>query len=175
MRDPWADETEGPRPFAIGYRKGTGEGLVYGGLFVAGLGGVAVATGSGPAFLVLIAAGLLATFHYYPLVEAGRPKLGANAGGLFIEGIGFIDWAEIADLELYRTSVRSIVLSNLIVTLTRPLEDAVVKREAQPVWRMLMARCYTRKTPTRIEVPLHTMQGDAEEILALLRAYRPAR
>ncbi len=175
MRDPWAQETEGPKPFAVGYRKGTGEGLVYGGLFAAALGGVAIATGSGPAFLVLVAAGLAATFHYYPLVEARRPQLGANGDGLFIEGIGFIDWAEIADLELYRTSVRSIALTNLIVTLTRPLEDAVVRREKQPVWRALMTRSYTRKAPTRLEVPLHTLQGPADEIFARLRAYRPAR
>lgn len=175
MQDPWADENTGPRPFAVGYRKGTGDGLVYGGLFAAALGALAFGMGSGTGFLLLTLAGLAGTYHFYPLVEARRPQLGANEDGLFVAGIGFIDWAEVADLELFRTSVRSIVMNNLIVTLARPLEDAVVKHEKLAPWRALMARCYKRKSPLRLEISLHPMRGDADEIYTRLRAYRPVR
>jgi hypothetical protein len=175
MQDPWADEDSGPKPFAVGYRKGSGEGLVYGGLFIAAIGAMAFLAGSGAGFLVVTAAGLVATFHFYPLVEAGRPQLGANDDGLFIEGIGFIDWAEIAELELFRTSVRSIMMTNLIVTLARPLGDAVIKREKQEWWRVLTTRCYKPTAPQQLLIPLHPLQGEPDEIFKRLRAYRPAR
>lgn len=175
MQDPWTDEETGPKPFAVGYRKGSGEGLVYGGLVAAAIGAVAFATGSAAGFLGLSLIGLMTTFYFYPLVETGRPQLGANDDGLFIEGIGFIDWAEIADLELFRTSVRTIVMANLIVTLTRPLEDAVVKPERLATWRRVTSRCYKRQSPVLIEIPLHPLRGDADEVFARLRAYRPAR
>lgn len=175
MLDPWAEEPAGPRPFAVPYRKGSGEGLVYGGLIAGAIALAVFMTAGEPLYVAVAFVGLAATYYFYPLIETGRPQLGANDDGLYVAGIGFVDWAEIAQLELFRTSVRMIVMNTLIVTLARPLDEAVVKREKRSPWRLAMTRCYTRKSPTRIEIPLHPLRGDADEILARLKAYRPGR
>ncbi|PTW62181.1 hypothetical protein C8N35_101218 [Breoghania corrubedonensis] len=168
--DPFEDT--GPRPFATGYRSGSGEGPVYGGLAGAVLTGFLAAYWGDPRLYVLTILALILSFYFFPLVELRRPQLGANDDGLFIAGIGFIAWAEIAHLELFNTAVRQILLSTLIVTLHRPLEEAVAKPEKAVWYRNLMTRAYRRKSKTRIEVPLHPMKGRPEDILGRLRAYR---
>lgn len=162
------------RPFAIGYRKGTGEGPVYGGLVAAVLSGFAAAYAGEPRAYVITALALVLAFYSYPQVETGRPQLGANENGLFVAGIGFIAWAEIAHLELFNSSVRQIRLSTLIITLHRPLEAVVSTRENVPWWRLAMARSYRRKGDRRIDVPLHPLQGEPGEVLMRLEAYRPS-
>ncbi|MDJ0932373.1 hypothetical protein [Breoghania sp.] len=113
------------------------------------------------------------SFHYFPLVETKRPQLGTNDDGLFVSGIGFIAWAEIARLELFNSAVRQIRLSTLIITLHRPLEEVVAKPEKVAWWRLLMARAYHRKGKTTLRVPLHSLRGAPDEILMRLQAYRP--
>ncbi|MEI2386544.1 hypothetical protein [Breoghania sp. JC706] len=168
--DPFEDLR--PRPFSTGYRPGSGEGPVYGGLAGAVLAGFLAAYWGDPRLYVLTALGLILSFYFFPLVELRRPQLGANDDGLFISGIGFIAWAEISHLELFNTAVRQIQLSTLIVTLHRPLEDAVAKPEKTAWYRALMARPYRRKGDTRIDIPLHPLKGTPEEILGRLQAYR---
>ena len=164
-----------PRPFATGYRSGTGEGPVYGGLVAAVLTGFLAAYWGEPRLYVLTVLALILSFYFFPLVEIRRPQLGANDDGLFIAGIGFIAWAEIAHLELFNSAVRQIRLSTLIVTLHRPLEEAVAKPESTAWYRALMTRAYTRKGDKCLKVPLHPMKGTPEEIFGRLQAYLPGR
>ncbi len=161
------------RPFAVGYRKGSGEGLVYGGILAALLAGFVAAYNHEPGLYIISALALMMSFYYFPLIEKGQPQLGANADGLFIGGIGFIGWAEIAQLEVFNTAVRSIRLSTLIVHLHRPLADVVAKPQKAPWWRKPMARPYRRKGDMRIEVALHPLQGAPEQIFERLKAFRP--
>lgn len=173
MADPWQQDPSGPRPFAVGYRKSAGESLVYGGLFLAAVGAAAFALGANPGFLLLAAAGAGSSVHFMPLIERKRPQLGASVDGLYVRGIGFIAWQEIAGFDLFTTSVRSIEMHTLIIELVRPLEEAAVREESRSPWRALMARCYRRRGPKRLEVPLHTLNGPPGEILARLRDFRP--
>ncbi len=161
------------RPFAVGYRKGAGEGLVYGGIVAALLAGFVAAYNEEPGLYVISVLALMMSFYYFPLIEKGQPQLGANADGLFVRGIGFIDWAEIAQLEVFKSAVRSIRLSTLIVHLRRPLDDVVAKPEKAPWWRSLMARPYRRKGEDRLEIALHPLQGVPDEVLERLKAFRP--
>ncbi|MBA5776328.1 hypothetical protein H2509_04220 [Stappia sp. F7233] len=165
-----------PRPFAIGYRKGAGEALVYGAL-VAGLLCVvaAVLHGSGLILLGVLPAGFCA-YRFYPMVETRTPQLGANAEGLFVEGIGFIYWQSIAQVDLFQTSVRNIRLAALRVTLNGSLEDSLAKRLERPSVRMLMTRSWkVRRWPggDGLEVELHPLDGDPHEILERVRDFLP--
>ncbi len=177
--DPFADlETTGPRPFAVGYPKSSGEAIVYGGLlFGAGFVILGLFGGIKPMALLSIIP-LLVAFWHYPLIDTGQPQLGANDDGLFVERIGFIDWAAVRNMQIARTSVRSIELITLEIDLTRPLSEAVEKKQLFPLWKSVMTRnwkAFRQPDGTdHLSVRLNTLTGDPDEILDRLRAYRPA-
>lgn len=175
--DPFVDEAPpGPQPFAVGFRRSSGEALVYGGL-LAGAGllipGIAFGHQLLSAFAIVP---LLVAFWHYPMIDRGYPQLGASAEGLFVERIGFIDWASIRSLELRRTAVRNIELITLAVSLTRPVEEAVSKPQAFPLWKSIMMRNWSARAQpdgnALLLVRLDTLAGSAEDILSRLRTYR---
>lgn len=176
--DPFAElETPGPRPFAVGYKKASGEAIVYGGLLF-GLGFVVLGLfGDIKPLALLAVVPLVIAFCNYPLIDSKQPQLGANDDGLFVERVGFIDWANIRAMELSRTAVRSIELVTLEIDLTRPLAEAVRKRQVFPLWKTVMVRNWRmRRNPDgtdHLAVRLNTLTGDADEILSRLKAYRP--
>lgn len=165
-----------PRPFAVGYQRGAGEGLVFGAAVAGILCVVAAFLQNSPVPLAgLLPAGLFA-YRFYPLIETKRPQLGANIDGLFIEGAGFVDWRAIAQVDLFQSSVRNIRIAALRVTLNRSLEDAVAKPIARPFWRRLMTRSWkVRRWPggDGLEIELHPLAGDPHEILERVRDYLP--
>ena len=130
--------------------------------------------------LPLLALASLAPFGiaywHYPMIEKGKPQLGANEEGLYVERIGFIDWAAIRMTDVKRTSVRNIELVRLDVLLTRSLDDAVTKAQTFPVWKKFMMRNWKR-TPREhgrelLAINLHTLAADPEEILSRIRAFK---
>lgn len=170
-----ANNSEGPSSFAIGYTRSAGEPLVYGGLIIGLICLVISVTGQDPEFALAAVAALAVAYWYYPLVERNSPQLGANSRGLYVAGIGFLDWGSIGKLELFETSVRSLRLYKLKIILNRPVEDAIAERELSRPWRMLMTRNWTRRTAETgdlIEVDLHPLAGVPGDILAGLRAYK---
>ncbi|WP_417670714.1 hypothetical protein [Roseibium sp.] len=176
--DPFSEmERQGPQPFAVGYTKASGEAIVYGGLMF-GFGFVVLGLFGGmkPMALLAIVPLLIALWHY-PLIDTKQPQLGANDDGLFVERIGFIDWGSIRHLELAKTSVRSIELVTLEVDLTRPLAEAVSKRQLYPLWKSVMTRNWRAQRKEdgtdHLSVQLNTLNGPPEEILARVKAYRP--
>lgn len=163
-------------PFTVGFNRGQSEGLVYGslllGIMFAGIGVV----GDLPLLAVAGLAPLGIAYWHFPMIEKGRPQLGANEDGLYVERIGFIDWAAIRMTDVKRTSVRNMELVRLDVLLTRPLDNAVTKAQSFPVWKKFMMRNWKR-TPREhgrelIAINLHTLAADPEEILSRIRAFK---
>ena len=66
--------------------------------------------------------------HNYPLLETGRPRLGAGQYGFFIEGLGVIAWRAIKDIELVAVSSRGAVDQELRITLSTPVGSALIGR-----------------------------------------------
>lgn len=174
-------ETEGaekqpPAPFTVGYERRNSEAIVYG-CFLLVIMFVVIGAVSGHYLMFFAALGPAAIgYWHYPILERNRPQLGASEDGLFVERIGFIDWAAIRMIDLSRTSVRNIDLIKLNVLLTRPLEDAVTKGQTTPVWKKFMMRNWKRSRREHgrelIAINLHTLVGDPEEVLSRIRAFK---
>lgn len=165
-----------PVPFTVGFNRGQSEGIVYGSLLLGILFAVIGIVGGLPLLAVAAIAPLGIAYWHYPMIEKGRPQLGANEDGLYVERIGFIDWAAIRMTDVKRTSVRNIELVRLDVLLTRPLDNAVTKSQTFPVWKKFMMRNWKR-TPREhgrelIAINLHTLAADPEEILSRIRAFK---
>ncbi|WP_346899503.1 hypothetical protein [uncultured Roseibium sp.] len=176
--DPFSDleKPKGPSPFAVGFDRSSGEPMVYGGLFMGGLLVVASIAGDMPVMALLALAPLAVAFWHYPMLDRRVPQLGANADGLFVERIGFIDWASIRKFELRRTAVRNIQLARLEVSLTRPLADAVSGPEIFPVWKKVMMRNWSARreadgTDTLV-IRLDTLDANPEQVLDRVRSFR---
>ncbi|MFD1695179.1 hypothetical protein [Roseibium aestuarii] len=178
LHDPFdAPAPPAAEPFAIGYRRSNGEGLVYGGLmFAAGL-LVLGLFGKARILTSLSLIPIFVAYWHYPMVDRGQPQLGANKDGLFLERLGFLRWDAIAGFHLRQTSVRMIEIAVLDITLTGTLEDAIAKAQVFPFWRAVMTRCWKVKKnqdgQTVLRVNLHPLNGEAEEIVSRLRAFRP--
>lgn len=176
--DPFAeDEPQGPVPFAIGFRKSSGEAIVFGGALL-GAGLLLPALLTGHQLLALSALiPLLTAFWHYPMIDRSHPQLGANGDGLFVERLGFLDWGAVTSLELRRTAVRNIELVTLAIGLTRPVEEAVSKPQAVATWKRLMLRNWTREAKedgnSLLLVRLDTLTGNPEDVLNRIRSYRP--
>ena len=169
-------EKPAPVPFTVGFNRSQSEGIVYGSVLL----GIAFAVIGGIGGIPLLALASLAPFGiaywHFPMIEKGKPQLGANEEGLYVERIGFIDWAAIRMTDVKRTSVRNIELVRLDVLLTRPLENAVTKAQACPLWKKFMMRNWKR-TPREhgrelIAINLHTLAADPDEILSRIRAFK---
>ncbi len=158
-------------PLAIGYRSGSGDTLVYGSFMVAALGVLLAFTTEQPWFLILAACGFWGAYYYHPYIETKRPQLGANQNGLYLERLGFLSWGDIADMELFETSVRSIRLQTLKVSLHRPLSDSVAKPEKFNPFRVLMIRCWRQTGATSLEIAVHTLEANPNNLLHRLRSF----
>jgi len=170
-----ANNQQEPSSFAVGYSGSAGEPLVYGGVIIGVICLVLSIAAQRAEFAIAAVVSLSAAYWYYPLVERNSPQLGANARGLYISRIGFLDWSAIGRMELFETSVRSIRLYKLKIFLNRPLDDAVAEPELSRSWKTFMTRNWTRRrteTGDLIEVDLHPLAGVPGEILQGLRAYR---
>ena len=176
--DPFFDEEpKGPEPFAVGFRRSSGEAIVYGGLLI-GAGMLLPALLTGHQILAACAlVPLLTAFWHYPMIDRSHPQLGANGDGLFVERLGFLDWSTIGSLELQRTAVRNIELVTLAIGLNRPVEQAVAKRQAFPLWKNLMLKNWSARSlddgNALLLVRLDTLTGKPDDILSRIRAYRP--
>ena len=65
-------------------------------------------------------------FYNLPLLETGRARMGAGQYGLFLEGLGLIEWRAIDALELCRSDLRGGVSQDLHIELKVPVEKALM-------------------------------------------------
>jgi hypothetical protein len=90
----------------------------------------------------LLPAVAAAGFTYYniPVLETGRPTIGANQYGIFIQAFGLIRWRAIERIDVAEIAERAMTVHELQIVLNAPLRSAlVVDWRKQPMHRLLMA------------------------------------
>lgn len=138
----------------------------------------AAAFGSGqPFWLIFAVASAAATYHNFPLLETGRPTIGANQYGMFIQGLGLIGWRSISRIDLVPVANRSMTVSQLRIALAIPMASALVADWRKRPWhRQLMRLPWNSPAPGVIEValdPLDQLPGQVHEtLLRMWRYYR---
>ena len=93
-----------------------------------------------------------AGFAYYnfPLLETGRPTMGANQYGIFVQAFGLIRWRAIDKIDLISIAERDTTIHEIQIGLKVPLSSALVADwRKQPVYRSLM-RLPWSMTPTNV-------------------------
>lgn len=113
-----------------------------------------------------------AGFAYYnlPLAEVGRPRLGANQYGIFIEGFGIVHWRAIDAIEQVEIAVRAATLNELTIRLKQPLGRALIADWRKvPLHRRFM-RLPWRMTPDNtVRIALDAFEQEPGEIVRNLQ------
>ncbi|MES0869163.1 hypothetical protein ACMG4P_02725 [Pseudovibrio denitrificans] len=172
--DPWQEEQSSAEPFTLGYKKGTGEPVVYGSLL---LGAALLGTGIVSGSLIPALASLpvfLSVYWHYPFIDK-RPQMAANDTGLYLERLGVVRWSAISELSIYTTAVRTMEFNQLRIQFNRPLEECFVQKEPQSLTRLAMRKNWRLKqaksnTPV-LEVDLHLLACDPEILLQRTRQF----
>jgi hypothetical protein len=118
--------------------------------------------------IVLIALALLAfgfAFYNFPLLETGKPRIGAGQYGIFAEGLGIVSWRSIKQIEMIPIEVRGTTSNELRITLEDPLDRALIADwRRRPFYRYLMRLPWIAAPNNVIRVPLDVFDRPAEEI-----------
>lgn len=137
---------------------------------VLAIGGALLARGVMIDNIFLVAIGIAAigyVYHNYPLLETGRPRLGAGQYGVFVEGLGIIAWRSINDIDIVAGDHRGVVHRELRLSLSRPIGSAlIVDWRKRPVHRFLMRLPWASRGPTTIDIPLDVFDQPADDIHA---------
>ena len=160
--------------YSVAYRRDDIEFPVYvAGAVAAALFVAAYTTGQ----WILLATGIVAAgFTYYnlPLLETGRPTLGANQYGIFIQSFGLIRWRAIARVELVQIAERAMTSHELQITLGTPLASALVADWRKvSIYRSLMRLPWHMDHNTVVHVDVEPFDQSADEIhRTLVRMWR---
>ena len=127
----------------------------------------------------LLPAVAAASFTYYniPLLETGRPTIGANQYGIFIQAFGLIRWRAIEYIGLAEIAERAMTVHELQIVLNAPLGSALVADwRKQPNYRRLMRLPWRMDHNGVVRVNVEPFDQPADEIhrtfLRMLRYYR---
>jgi hypothetical protein len=118
-----------------------------------------------PIFFALgcIAAGF--AYYNWPLAEIGRPRIGANQYGIFIEGFGIVQWRAIDAIDLAQIAVRAETKNELQVKLKQPLSRALIADWRKvPVYRKLMRLPWSMTYDNKIRISLDALEKEPDEI-----------
>ena len=122
---------------------------------------------------VLLALGLAAlgaAYYFFPLIETGRLRLGANQYGIFIEGLGLIGWRSVENIETVHIAVRTIMTHELQIKLSQPLERALVADwRNMAYYRLLMRLPWTMSHNNTIRINLEPFDDPPDEIERTLK------
>jgi len=141
---------------------------------------ILIATGFFRANPILFGLGAIAAgfaFYNLPLAETGRPRLGANQYGIFIEGFGIIAWRAIDKIDLTQIAVRAMTLNELQISLKVPLSKALIADWRKvPLHRQLMRLPWSMTYNNMIRITLDPFDKEPDEIhrtfLRMWRHYR---
>lgn len=173
MGDPFADQVaDTPRSLAVNYVSSAGDMMVYGGVVVAALGVLAMFVQGNPVFLLMCPIGLVVAAYYYPLIEKGVVRLGADQRGLFFEGLGIVPWEAIKAVHHQQRALRTLRLHTLFVELTGAPSDVVIDPSPLPAWKQFMAKAW-KGHGTVITAELHPLAKDPVELVDRLLAFKP--
>lgn len=163
--------SDGPDHLTAHYIKQKGEGIVYGGIFVAAaliLFGIARAP---VLVLAASAAAVVVALYHWPFVARDRRALAISPAGITIDRLGLIPWNAISDAEIVNRYVRMIRNADLRITLRRPLNTAVENAPAVGLFRRYMYRCWKVTGPLQIAVLLSTLDVKPELVEAAVRQH----
>jgi hypothetical protein len=161
-----------PRSLGVNYLSGSGDMMAYGGLVVAALGVLAFMVQGQAVLLLMVPVGLLTSAYFYPLIEKGVVRLGADRRGLYFERLGIVPWDAIHSIRHERRALRTLALHTLHVELSGDPLLVVREREPVPFWKNLMARAWKQHGQV-LRVELHPLAKDPDELVARLFAFRP--
>lgn len=128
-------------------------------------------------WLVPAAAATGFTYYNIPLLETGRPTIGANQYGIFIQAFGLIRWRAIDRIDLAEIAERAMTVHELQITLNGTLAGAlVVDWRKQPVYRLLMRQPWRMDHKGLVRVNLEPFDRPPDDIhrtfLRMWRYYR---
>jgi hypothetical protein len=115
----------------------------------------------------LVPALAAAAFTYYniPLLETGRPTIGANQYGIFIQAFGLIRWRAIERIDLAEIAERAMTVHELQIVLGAPLGSAlVVDWRRQPRWRQFMRLPWRMSHNNMVRINLEPFDQAPDEI-----------
>jgi hypothetical protein len=127
----------------------------------------------------LVPAAAASGFTYYniPLLETGRPTIGANQYGIFIQAFGLIRWRSIDRIDLAEIAERAMTVHELQIALNGTLAGALVADwRKQPAYRALMRHPWRMDHKGVVRVSLEPFDRPPDEIhrtfLRMWRYYR---
>jgi hypothetical protein len=130
-------------------------------------------------FILLCLGVVAAGFAYYnwPLAEIGRPRIGANQYGVFIEGFGIVQWRAIDKIDLVQIAERAVTLHELQISLKQPLKSALIADWRKvPFHRRLMRLPWRMSYNNMVRVALDAFEKEPDDIhrtfLRMWRHYR---
>jgi hypothetical protein len=128
-------------------------------------------------WLLLAAAAGAFTYYNIPLLETGRPTIGANQYGIFIQAFGLIRWRAIERIDLVEIAERAMTIHELQIVLNAPLSSAlVVDWRKQPTYRLAMRLPWRMNHANKIRVNVEPFDQPPDAIhrtfLRMWRYYR---
>jgi hypothetical protein len=125
--------------------------------------------------LAVAAAGF--TYYNIPLLETGRPTIGANQYGIFIQAFGLLRWRAIERIDLVEIAERAMTVHELQIALNTALTSALVADwRRQPIHRLLMRLPWRMDHKGVLRVSLEPFDRPPDEIhrtfLRMWRFYR---
>lgn len=155
-------ETKG---FTVCYDRGEAQFPVY---VMAVVAAVLIAGSFAGAGIIAFTLGIVAAavaYFNYPLLETGRPRLGAGQHGLFIEGFGIIDWRAIDRIDLVTIAVRVMTTHELQIALKVPLGRAlIVDWRRMPWYRLFMRLPWSMTSANVIRINIEPFDKPPEEV-----------
>jgi hypothetical protein len=129
---------------------------------------------------IMLSIGVVAgafAFYNLPLAEVGRPRMGANQYGVFIEGLGLIQWRAIDDIRLVEIAARAATSNELLIRLKHPLGRALIADwRKQPLHRRLMRLPWRMTHDNTIRIALDAFENEPGDIeRTFLRMWRHFR
>jgi hypothetical protein len=122
--------------------------------------------------LAVAAAGF--TYYNLPLLETGRPTIGANQYGIFIQAFGLIRWRAIGGIDLVAIAERGTTAHEVQITLNTSLGSALVADwRKQPAYRSLMRLPWHMDHNGVVRINVEPFDQPADEIhRTLIRMWR---
>lgn len=125
-------------------------------------------------WLIFGGAAAAATYFNIPLLETGRPTIGANQYGVFVQGLGLIRWRAIKEINIVPIAERAGTVHELQIALRTPIGSALVADwRKRPAYRRLMRLPWSMTHENIIRLSLEPFDQPPDEIhRTLLRMWR---
>ncbi|WP_339832365.1 hypothetical protein [uncultured Parvibaculum sp.] len=171
MSDAQPSVASPPAVLTVNYAKEKGEGIVYGGILIAGVLILHAITRAPTVATIGALVVLYGALYHWPFVRRDRRAMEISPGGLVIDRLGRLPWNAIAGADVVDRYLRAIRNAELQIELRRPLESAIENPAQVHPLRRLMYRCWRSTGPQQITVKLNTLDTAPELIRAVILQY----